>query len=169
MSHLALLASLLAVDLLAAMSPGPNFVLVVAGFACANLGWCLAVVLGLAVLLELAPSLYTALKILGGAYLIYLGVALWRSKRPETIEPGRLTMRRAFMRGLLTNLTNPKSLVYFASVFTLFMGPEVPPAVKALAFGIVLFDTLYAAIERPINRLAGAVMKAFGVRLVSPD
>jgi RhtB (resistance to homoserine/threonine) family protein len=201
MSHLALLASLLAVDLLAAMSPGPNFVVVaqaaargssrqgacvVSGILAANVLWCLAVVLGLSALFDLAPSLYQALKILGGAYLLYLGVSLWRTKPRASGEfaPLPMSARQAFVRGLLTNLTNPKSLAYFGSVFALFMGPDIPAEIKAAAIGIVLFDTvlwygivalmfsrgsmqrLYEQLERPIDRLAGAVMVLVGGRLL---
>ena len=201
MSYIGLLASLLAVDLLAAMSPGPNFVvvaqtaasaswrrgaMVVAGILAANVAWCLAVALGLSVLFQLAPPLYRALQIVGGLYLLYLGVSLWRAQPTSlaraALQP--LTPRQAFARGLFTNLTNPKSLAYFGSVFALFMGPEIPADVKALAIGIVLFDTvlwygivaacfsrtsvqrLYAGLERPLNRLAGTVMILFAGRLL---
>jgi threonine efflux protein len=201
MSYVALLASLMAVDLLAAMSPGPNFlvvaqtaasaswrrgVLVVAGILAANVAWCLAVALGLSVLVQLAPSLYRALQVLGGLYLLYLGVLLWRAKpagsaRPE-LRP--LTRWQAFARGLFANFTNPKSLAYFGSVFALFMGPDIPAGVKAIAVGIVLFDTvlwygivavcfsrssvqrIYASLERPLNRLAATMMILFAGRLL---
>jgi RhtB (resistance to homoserine/threonine) family protein len=201
MSPLALLLSLFGVDMLAAMTPGPNFIVVaqsaaqgssrhgacvVAGILVANIAWCLAVVLGLSALLDLAPSLYQALKILGGAYLLYLGVSLWRTRPRASGEfaPVPLSAGQAFVRGLLTNLTNPKSLAYFGSVFVLFTGPQTPLEVKAAAIGIVLVDTvlcygavallfsrrsmqrLYARLERPIDRLAGAVMILFGGRLL---
>ena len=201
MSYVALLVSLLAVDLFAAMSPGPNFIvvaqtaasaswrrgaMVVAGILAANVVWCLAVALGLSVLFELAPSLYHALQILGGLYLVYLGISLWHAEPAGTAPPALrpLTPWQAFARGLFTNLTNPKSLAYFGSVFALFMGPEIPAAIKAIAIGIVLFDTvlwygivaacfsrssvqrLYAGLERPLNRLAGTVMMLFAGRLL---
>ena len=91
MTYLYLLLSLLAVDLLAAVSPGPNFFVVtqaafvrtrrhaaavVLGIMTANLIWCAAVAFGPSALFELAPRLYGAIKLLGGAYLIYLGVRL---------------------------------------------------------------------------------------------
>jgi len=202
MTYLPLLLSLFAVDMLAAMSPGPNSVLViqtamrspfrqafavVIGILAANLLWCLGVALGLSTLFRLAPWLYTALKILGGAYLIYLGIALWRTKPQAPVSFGTPTpsaLFPAFARGLFTNLSNPKSVVYFGSIFTLFMGPTIPFWVKVFAIGIVLFDTVlwygtvaalfsrvqiqrkYQALERTINRVTGTVMAGFGVRLV---
>jgi threonine efflux protein len=202
LTYLPLLLSLLAVDLLAAISPGPNFVVVtqaaihrtpryaagiVLGFVAANLLWCFAVVLGISALFKLAPWLYGAIKFTGGVYLIYLGVNLWRSKShsPVNIEPSiRRSVGAAFVRGLLTNLSNPKSVVYFGSIFALFLRPGTPGWVEAAAISIVMFNTVlwygtlaalfsssavqrfYIAIKHPINRLSGAVMVGFGARLV---
>jgi threonine efflux protein len=196
------LLSLLAVDLLAAISPGPNFVVVtqtalartsthafavVAGIVTANLVWCAAVAFGLSALFGVAPWLYGAVRLIGGGYLIYLGLRLWlgESRPTSPHRPAAESSRlRAYARGLLTNLTNPKSVVYFGSVFTLFMGPATPAWVQVAAIGIVVFDTvlwygtvaalfsresvrrLYAAVRRPVDRAAGAVMVAFGARLV---
>lgn len=164
--HAPLLLSLLAVDLLAAISPGPNFVVVtqaalrgpfrqataaVAGILTANLLWCLGVVFGLSALFDLAPWLYGGMKLFGGAYLVYLGVRLWRARAgsaPMPASPVQRGVAAAYARGLLTNLSNPKSVIYFGSIFVLFMAPA------------------YAALERPINRATGAVMMGFGARLM---
>jgi RhtB (resistance to homoserine/threonine) family protein len=202
MAYLYLLLSLLAVDLLAAISPGPNFVVVtqaaingtrrhaaavVAGIVAANLIWCAAVAFGLSALFELAPRLHSAVKVFGGAYLIYLGVRLWRGEthEPAVNEPSfKDSLSAAFVRGLLTNLSNPKSVVYFGSIFALFMRPETPAWTQTAAVGIVIFDTVlwygavaavfssaviqrfYARVRRPVNRVAGAAMVCFGGRLM---
>src|SRR5688572_32271923 len=98
MTYLPLLLSLLVVDLLAAMSPGPNFVVVaqaairgsfrpaaavVTGILTANLLWCLGVALGLSALFDLAPWLYGTMKVLGGGYLIS-GLLTWAQ---ESMQP----------------------------------------------------------------------------------
>jgi RhtB (resistance to homoserine/threonine) family protein len=203
MTYLPLLLSLAAVDLLAAVSPGPNFLVVaqaalrgpfrqagavVAGILTANVLWCLGVVSGLSALLDLAPWLYGALKLLGGAYLIYLGVCVWRARgggrAAAPAAPLEQGLSAAYLRGLLTNLSNPKSVVYFGSVFALFMAPATPLWVQSVAIGIVLLNTVlwygtvaatfsrarvqrtYAALERPIHRTTGAVMVGFGARLM---
>jgi RhtB (resistance to homoserine/threonine) family protein len=199
--QLQLLGALLIVDMLAAMSPGPNFVLVtqtaidrglrhaaavVSGFTAANLVWCSAVLLGLSSLFELVPWLYGTIKVLGGLYLVYLGVSLWRVRAPDPVsvaDTPRGPLRAAFGAGLLTNLTNPKSAVYFGSIFTLFLGPDTPGWVRAAAVGVVLVDTvlwyggvavlfsrptaqrIYRRVRRRIDRVAGAVLVAFGARL----
>jgi len=201
MIYFSLLLSLFVVDMLAAMSPGPNFLLVVQtsiqrtrhhaaavvlGLVTANAVWCAAVVFGLIALFRIAPWLYVILKLLGGIYLIYLGISLWRAK-PQNVQADLSSERRmfsAYIQGLLTNLSNPKSVVYFGSIFALFMRPGIPALVQLLAVLIVLFDTLvwygivafmfssqrvrrfYGRIERSMNRLTGCVMVAFGVKLV---
>ena len=197
MSYLALLLSLFVVDILAAIRPGPNFVLVtqtaiqrstrdafavVAGFVTTNLIWCLAVVLGLTVLFDIAPWLYVAVKVFGGAYLIYLGISMWRSRDAAALNPSH---RSPYLSGVLTNLTNPKSVVYFGSIFALFMKPGTPRWVQAAAMAIVLANTIlwygtvallfsrsvvqrgYARARRAMNALAGAVMIGFGARLIA--
>ena len=200
MPYLALLLSLLAVDLTAAMSPGPNFVLVthaaiqgtrryalavVGGLVASNFVWCLSVVFGLVALFELVPSLFGVIKVLGGIYLVYLGLRLWRHAAEATggTEARLRSLRAAFGRGVLTNFMNPKAVVYFGSIFALFMGPGTPAWVRAAAVTIVVLDTLlwygcvavffstgavqrrYAALRRPLDRLAGTIMLAFGARL----
>src|SRR5947209_4386894 len=125
MSYTALLLSLFVVDILAAMSPGPNFVLVtqtavqrttrhalavVAGFVTTNVLWCVAVVFGLKALFDLAPWLYVAIKVGGGAYLLYLGISMWRGTEAAMIEsPAGYSAGGSYVRGVLTNFTNPKS------------------------------------------------------------
>lgn len=202
MVYFYLLLSLFAVDLLAAISPGPNFVVVtqaavsrtrryaaavVSGIVTANLMWCFAVVLGVSALFDLAPWLYGTIKLLGGAYLIYLGVCLWRSNSQMTTDTAsslQSSLGAAYIRGLLTNLANPKSVVYFGSIFALFMRPDTPAWVQVTAVCIVIFNTvlwygsvaalfsskvvqrLYVHIQRPLNRVTGAVMIGFGGKLV---
>ena len=200
-SYLSLFVSFWIVDALAAFSPGPNFLLVTEtamrrsrphafatalGLATGSLTWCLLVVFGLAAVLAVTPWLYGALKICGGAYLVYLGISLWRSgghaDLPTRLEQGALWS--AYVRGFVTNLTNPKSAIYYGSVFALFVSPGTPAWVQAVAVGIVTVDSvlwhgglallfsmgavkrLYAAAWRPINRLAGAAMAAFGARMI---
>ena len=202
MSYVPVLLSLVAVDLAAAMSPGPNFVLVtqtaidrdrktalavVCGFVFSNLVWCVAVMLGLVALFRVVPSVYTAIRITGGLYLIFLGVQLWRKSDKGIVgNSGNVSrsLAHAVGRGTLTNLTNPKSAVYFASIFVLFIKPGTPAWVQWVAVAIVLVDTFiwygsvalffsaeqvqrwYRRASRTMDRIAAGVMIAFGARLV---
>jgi threonine efflux protein len=196
-----LLLSLFVADLAAAATPGPNFLAVtetaihrsrrsagavVGGLVTANLAWATAVNVGLSTLFQIAPWLYWAMKLFGGGYLIYLGVQLWMSKSDAVVHDQRAVFgswRDAYFRGLLTGLSNPKSLVYFGSIFTIFLAPGSPAWMRVAAVAIVLFNTLlwygsvavlfsratmqraYARVRRPVDRVAGTLMAAFGARV----
>src|SRR5262245_58459016 len=115
------------------MSPGPDFVIVLrsavtggrrAGMAAAGgiatglLGWAAVTSVGIAGLLAASAVAFTVVKLVGAAYLVFLGVqALLAARRggyDKALEPGKeTTTRGAFGAGLLTNLFNPKVAVFF--------------------------------------------------------
>jgi threonine efflux protein len=201
MAATTLLLSLFVADLAAAATPGPNFLAVtetaihrsrrcagavVCGLVTANLAWATAVNVGLSALFQLAPWLYWGMKLFGGGYLVYLGVQLWLSKSDAAVHDGRAVLGSvtdAYFRGLLTGLSNPKSLVYFGSIFTVFLAPGSPVWMRSAATAIVLFNTAlwygtvaalfsrakvqraYARVRRPVDRVAGTLMAAFGARI----
>ncbi|MGL4196224.1 MAG: LysE family translocator, partial [Allorhizobium sp.] len=131
MTALGILLGIMIAIGIGAMSPGPSFVLVsrisvansrLHGLAAAlgmGLGGAFFAVLalaGLVALLEKVEWLYLVLKIAGGLYLIHLGIAIWRGARqPITVETadGRaaLSVSRALVLGLLTQVSNPKTAV----------------------------------------------------------
>ena len=135
MSYLTVLLSVMAVHVVAMISPGPNFLIVTQtaishsrregvltafGVSCAALLWSSAALLGISLLFETTVWLYQGLKVLGGAYLIYLGIQSWRyAGRPPQLSaktpPG--SNWRLFRVGFVTNLTNPKSAIFFSSIF----------------------------------------------------
>lgn len=200
MTPVATLLSLVAVDLLAAATPGPNFFLVthtalgrarryggavVIGIAAANLVWCLAVAFGLAAVFAMSPWLYALLRVVGGSYLVYLGLSLWQAKADApAIIGARDTIFAAVARGFLTNVSNPKSVIYFGSVFAVFVRPDTPAWVQVAAVAIVLVDTIiwygcvaiafgaaavqqrYLKFRKPLNRTAGTLIALFGARLL---
>jgi threonine efflux protein len=201
MANATMLVSLFIADLAAAATPGPNFVAVteaaihrsrrqatavVLGLVTANFAWATAVNVGLMALFHAAPWLYWTMKVCGGGYLIYLGIQLWMSRNGprEAERSARGSMIDAYARGLLTGLSNPKSVVYFGSIFTVFLAPGSSPWMRSAAVAIVLFDTVlwygavatlfsrtavqraYERVRRPLDRIAGTLMAAFGVRIV---
>jgi len=187
-----------------AMSPGPSFVLVsrisvgnsrLHGLAAAigmGLGGAFFAVLalaGLVALLEKVEWLYLVLKCAGGLYLVYLGIAIWRGAR-EPIElasangRGPLSVPRALVLGLVTQVSNPKTAVVYASIFAALM-PQEPPlalvlslpplillieagwyAVVAVAFSAPRSQQAYLNGKLWVDRLAGAVIGALGLRLI---
>ncbi|WP_394842910.1 LysE family transporter [Pendulispora brunnea] len=208
MPYIPLLLTLLAVDFLSVVSPGPNFVVItetamrqtrrqaaalVLGIVTGSVIWSVAVILGLTALFTIWPWLYGAMKMGGGAYLVYLGARAWQDRgrgpatigtAPEAAPPVRHSIAASYFRGLLTNLMNPKSIVYFGSVFALFMKPGTPAWVHLSAIGIVMGDglvwygtlaalfssqiaqRLHARAERTIRRVTGTVMMGLGVKLM---
>lgn len=149
--------------------------------------WCAAAALGLAAVLVAAPWLYKVLRVGGGLYLLWFAIALWRAKpeaAPADEDPPRLRWWTAFWQGFAINMTNPKSVLFFASIFSAYVRPGTPDWVEAAAIGICvatclgwqaamawLFSTrraagAYARAQRPLDRAAGVLMGAFGLSLL---
>jgi threonine/homoserine/homoserine lactone efflux protein len=135
-----------AVALVPILSPGPAVVLAISNSVA--FGWrraayssmgnvvglfVLAVLAaaGLGTLLQTPSLLFAALKLLGAAYLIYLGIRQWRSKANGLIQPNTPTLkvrrsnRRLFTQGLLLATTNPKAILFFTALFPQFINTEL--------------------------------------------
>jgi threonine efflux protein len=188
-----------------AVSPGPSFVMVAkeavsvsrANGIAAALGmgfggvvFASAALLGLQAVLLTVPTVYVALKVLGGVYLCYLGYRIFRGAAEPVAaagaasRPGR-PMWHSFWLGLSTQLSNPKTAIVYASVFAAFLpGPVSWPvalllllsvfAVEAGWYGVVaaiLSSTAprraYLRYKTVIGRVAGVVMVGLGLRLVT--
>jgi len=187
-----------------AMSPGPSFVMVArtavaasrtAGlFAALGMGvgglvLAIAALLGLHSLLLAVPSAYVTLKVLGGVYLVYLGLRMWRSSnRALVVAPSETAAAsgacRAFATALITQLSNPKAAVVYASVFAAFLPANTSLAfdaavataaftvesawyaVVALALSSETPRSAYLRYKTWVDRAAGSVMLALGTRLM---
>ncbi|MEO3385444.1 LysE family translocator [Mesorhizobium sp. CAU 1741] len=206
------LATVLAFAAMAAlliMSPGPNGVLIaktvptsgraagfanIAGFVVAFFIHGTFAIFGLSVLLLQSAHLFTAVKLLGAAYLVWIGAKAlydaWRG-RPvalREIAPARRkrTLAKAFGEGFLTNALNPKVAMFYIAAFPQFIPPDAvsPLAANLLVvvhaclnvawFGpmVLLFDRLSSvarggAIQRAIKALTGMVFVAFGIKLAT--
>lgn len=144
------------VHLLAVASPGPDFAVVVResvarGRATAiwtalgvGSGILLHVtysLLGIGLLISQSILLFSLLKWLAAAYLVYLGVRALQAKPLQTAEPaasgaGR-SARAAFLGGLVVNGLNPKATLFFLSLFTLVINPNTPLLIQ-LGYGLYL-------------------------------
>jgi threonine/homoserine/homoserine lactone efflux protein len=104
----------------------------------------LAAALGLSALLATSATAFTVVKLIGAAYLIYLGVALWRSgsgtpaARATPSSPASL--RVVFAQGVLTNVLNPKVALFFLAFLPQFVDPDTPHKLLAFLFLGVLFN-----------------------------
>lgn len=156
--------ALVAIWVLALLTPGPN-VLLVAGLALSSgraaafasagvllgtLVWGLAGLFGLFWLLEQLPELATAVKLIGGAYLAYFGfrIALqnWRSGGDvlKAVAPRELSPLRAFAVGFATSIGNPKTLMFVGSLFAVSHLAEQSLAVGLGGVALMLtISTIY--------------------------
>lgn len=166
--------------------------------------WAVVALLGLHVLVERLPWIQTILYFAGGAYLSYLGVLLLRSsfsqirkqrqakighyaqaseELPE-IKIEKQYKNRLLLKGLMTNLANPKALIYFGSVFVLFVGDQVSNVVRVEIFALVVIETflwfmlvsllfslpklkaIYQKVGAYIDGVAGIVFAGFALNLI---
>jgi threonine/homoserine/homoserine lactone efflux protein len=169
------LLAFVGVSLAVAVIPGPDMALVArnvvrhgrsAGFAtslgiCSGiLGWAVAAALGVSTILATSATAFTALKLAGAAYLIYLGITTLRAHDASTAAgvdgATGLPWRRAWLQGLLSALLNPKLGVFFLTLLPQFIAPGDPPAVRALQLA-VLFDLIGLAWLLTYSAMLGAV------------
>lgn len=148
----------------AQLAPGPNLVAVAGvalgegrrnaafvafGVATAIFIWVSLSAFGLAAVIAVFPPLMTAMKILGGGYLLFLAIKSARaalSGAPPRFNAGEEAPRRrrqAFRRGLLVNLTNPKSAMMWAAVATFMIGAGLTPW-QVMAFAPIGFASAFA-------------------------
>jgi threonine/homoserine/homoserine lactone efflux protein len=197
---MAQLAAFLAVSALVIVTPGQDTALTVRntllggraagvltalGVAAGQATWTVATGIGVGALLVASQPAFLALRIAGGAYLVFLGAqALWSAVRPKPVPLERPVppRGRAFRQGLLSNLGNPKMLVFFTSLLPQF-GHS---AAGLIALGLV-FCSLTAIwlcgyalavaragdllrrgrLRRALDATTGCVLVALGLRLAA--
>ncbi|MBT2919455.1 LysE family translocator [Vibrio anguillarum] len=144
MNELSILATLAGVHFMALLSPGPDVALVVQnatrygrktgvfialGLSCGILIHSLLSLTGISYLVHQQPTLFAMVQLAGGSYLFYLGFGAlkstyshWRSPQAVDLNNERHRLidnqRQAFSRGFITNLFNPKALVFFISLMS---------------------------------------------------
>jgi len=115
------------------------------GIAAGSVVHTLAAALGLSAILATSATAFTVVKLLGAAYLIYIGVRALasRSLLPANLEPGGgAAARIAFRRGIVTNLLNPKVAVFFLAFLPQFIDPASESKVEAfLLLGATFITT----------------------------
>lgn len=196
------LIAVVTLTLLAVISPGPDFAMVsrnslggsrAAGLYC-TLGIGLGVLvhvgytlIGVGLLIQRSLWLFTLLKFIGAAYLIYLGVQMYRhaaAAPAHTATPApHIGDWRALKTGFLTNVLNPKTTVFIVSLFMQVVNPQSPlwlqigyglfiSLAHLLWFGAVaLFfsapgvSARFLRLRRGIDRLFGGLLITFGALL----
>ncbi|EKN3595435.1 threonine export protein RhtC [Yersinia enterocolitica] len=193
------------VHLVALMSPGPDFFFVsqtaasrsrreammgVTGISLGIVIWAGVALMGLNLILQKMAWLHQIIMVGGGLYLCWMGWQLLKSARSkrDTSEPEvqvALPARgRTFLRGFLTNLSNPKAVIYFGSVFSLFVGDNVTAGARWGLFVLIVAETFvwfsivacvfalpmmrrgYQRLSKWIDGLAGVLFAGFGIHLI---
>lgn len=162
MQYLPIIFTVALIHLLAVMSPGPDFIMImrnsmtygrrsgVYSAAGLSLGILLHVtycLLGIALIISRSIMLFNIIKWVGAAYLIYIGYKSLIAGRGKTVKieehapKQELTKTQALRIGFLTNATNPKATLFFLSVFTLVIKPDTPLVVKLIMAVEMMFVT----------------------------
>jgi RhtB (resistance to homoserine/threonine) family protein len=197
------LLAFLGVSALVIVTPGPDTALTIrnslmggrraglltaAGVATGQATWALFTAAGVAALLRASQPAFVALRAAGGAYLVWLGIQSLRAAvkgSPAHAAGGRGSTahsRAAYRQGLLSNLSNPKMVVFFVSLLPQFTGRRSSFAELfslGLLFAVMTLSWLSAyalavsrarvylgaRIRRLIDAVAGVVLVGLGIRL----
>jgi threonine/homoserine/homoserine lactone efflux protein len=156
------------------------------GVSTGQLAWALATSAGLAAVLVASEQLFLAIRLLGAAYLTYLGLAaLWsalrrRSHAHAAVSPPSLGRVAAFRQGAVSNLGNPKMAVFFTSLLPQFAGSFAGLLGLGILFAVMTLAWLSAyaavvaragdalrrpAVRRVLDAITGVVLVALGFRL----
>jgi threonine efflux protein len=199
MDDLTILLSIAAVQFLGAASPGPTFIIVssysisesrsrgllaAAGVLLATLTWALLAACGLGVLMAHFPAVHMVLQLASSIYLIWLGgkmllsVVRNRYGAPLTGHTITTSRLRPFRDGFITNMTNPKSIAYYTSLFVVMLpstasswlfGAAVGTAFLVSAAWWISVALFFATgpVQRSYARTRRAIDAVFGSALVS--
>ena len=159
------------------------------GIGAGCLVWAIASAAGVAAVLAASETAYDALRLVGAAYLVWLGIQSLlaaRSGQYEHARTTRLTRQSPFSQGLLTNLFNPKIALFYTTFLPQFIRPGDPVLLLSIAMagvhialGIVwlsayawLLDRAVDAfrgsrVRRALDALTGTVLVALGLRVAA--
>ena len=188
--------NLMIIHLVGLLSPGPDFFYVsrisamssrreaiggVIGITIGVLIWATAAVLGLAIIFVTMPIIQGIVMMLGGAYLVYLGIKMVKVKNANVPNQSTLT---SIMKGLLVNLSNAKVVIYFSSVMSLILVNITETSQILTALAVITVETFlyfyvisvlfsrsvakqfYSQYSRYIDNAAGLIFIFFGIYLI---
>jgi len=200
-SYLLPLLSIGLVQLLAVISPGPSFLItartavvrsradgvkVALGLGAGTIVWAVAALLGLNVLFRALPPLFMAMKVFGALFLLWIAFQIFRHAHVQIVMDGSRddAVDSPFLKGFLTQISNPKVAVFFGSIFIAMLPAQVPLwmtlallvivtcnevwwySAVALFFGSGRVRRAYLAAKTWIDRVTGLFLGALGLRLL---
>ena len=132
----------------------------VLGIHTGTIFFVLATAFGLSALLEASETAFQIVKYLGVAYLVWLGIQkLWLSRGGDDnpAEPPKASLRRIFTQGVVVNLLNPKTLIFFAAFLPQFVDPALGSVTLQLVFFGVGFIVLGIVSDGTYALLSSAI------------
>jgi homoserine/homoserine lactone efflux protein len=149
------LALFIAAELVFSLTPGPTVMMIsaygfrggfrdalaaICGTQTGNTIWYVASVAGLGALVTAFPLAFTAIRLLGAGYLIWLGASeLWASFHPHADAAGPRLTRAPFVQALLTQLGNPKALLFFGALLPQFIDTARPLMPQYILMFVITF------------------------------
>jgi RhtB (resistance to homoserine/threonine) family protein len=195
---------ILTATFIAMVSPGPDFLITMrnalgvgraSGIATAiGIGCAIFVhvgysVVGIAVLISQSILLFSIIKYLGAAYLIWMGIGALRSQGWEmAVEKAKnkhKSLKKSFTEGFVTNVLNPKATLFFLALFTQVIAPETPLSwqlIYGTSIALVVmawFSTVSVLLTQPkiraklsamsiwIDRVTGGLFIALGLKIAT--
>lgn len=189
------------VQALAVMSPGPSFLITVQtslaqsrpegvkvalGLGAGTFLWSSVTLLGLKLVFERYPVFFVVMKIAGAMFLLWIAWKIWTHATDKIAFEQHVdgNSRRNFARGFLTQISNPKVMVFFGSIFVAMLPPVIPLwmvfalvaivttneilwySAVALFFGSPPIRAFYGRMKMWIDRTTGLFLGALGVKLL---
>jgi threonine/homoserine/homoserine lactone efflux protein len=151
------------------------------------------VALGIGALMQASQTLFLVLKLAGAAYLVYLGLRLLLQRDALAPRDGaalRMPAATLFAQGVLSNVTNPKIVVFFLAFLPQFVAASDPHPTRHLVFLGVLYAAMGFAVKAGVgiaagslserllrsnaalvwmNRVSGTILVALGLRLAAAE
>lgn len=199
------LLTIAGIHLVALASPGPDFFFVsqtavsksrtealfgVAGITLGVAFWAALSLLGLQIIFDKFFWLQSLITFLGGIYLCYLAFLLIRGALKSSAQQQvpkvelKASLSKTFLFGLATNLSNPKAVIYFSSIFSVFLLPSMGTQERMTIFSLVTIESFvwfafialffgmpslkkgYQKSAKYIDGLSGLVFGIFGLGLI---
>ncbi len=159
-------------SLLIIITPGQDMVLVMsrsisqgakagvataAGVSVGLMGHTLLAALGLGAILSSSTILFTAIKLIGAVYLVYIGVKMLRSDHTNIGVTGmtQATNRKLFLQGAISNISNPKITIFYFAYLPQFLSANIENHAAHLFFLGTFFAILTFLVKAPIGYGAG--------------
>lgn len=183
------------------VTPGPNFIAVVhkavattraealalvAGIVTVNLFWCSCAITSLGIVFAAFPWAAMVVKVLGAVYLIWFGAHLvlyagrLQARHADELPAGNL--KTSFYQGIVTNICNPKAIVFYAAAFSAAAPHHVAVGTFACVLAVVMVVSLgwyglvavvlshprissaYQDARKAIDRLSGGLILGLGIQ-----